>query len=129
MNKTKLDRVFSEFIRLRDADINGMVKCISCTRMIHWNEADAGHYINRKHMSTRWDEHNVNGQCRACNRFDEGNIPMYHLGLQRKYDVDTPLKLLAKKNSTVKIGQFEIDCLTKHYKQEVKKLKKNLQIK
>lgn len=33
--KAKLDKIFSEYIRLRDADNNGMVRCISCMKIDH----------------------------------------------------------------------------------------------
>ena len=63
--KAKLDKVFSEYIRKRDTH-NGVFKCISCGRILPYEQADCGHYINRKHMSTRFDEMNCNAQCRSC---------------------------------------------------------------
>ncbi len=63
--KAKLDKVFSEYIRKRDTR-NGVFKCISCGRILPYEQADCGHYINRKHMSTRFDEMNCNAQCRSC---------------------------------------------------------------
>ncbi len=61
---TKLDNVFSEFIRKRDCTPYG--RCISCGKVITYDTADCGHYINRKHMATRYDENNCNAQCRHC---------------------------------------------------------------
>ena len=122
MNKTKLDNIFSQYVRLKNADSNGIVSCISCGKPIHWKQADAGHFVNRKHMSLRFSDINVQPQCRACNRFDEGNLPGFGLGLQRKYGEDVIKRLLAVKNQTVKFGQFEIDEMTKHYKGLVKEL-------
>ena len=124
MNLDKLDRVFSEFIRLRDAYDNGLVRCICCNKFVPWRQSDAGHFINRKHLSLRFSEINVNAQCRACNRFDEGNIPAYGLNLQKIYGKDIIERLLAAKNTTVKFSQFEIDELTKGYKILVSELKK-----
>ena len=45
--KTKLDKEFSLFIRLRDAMPNGYFKCISCGQIKPFEQADNGHYINR----------------------------------------------------------------------------------
>ena len=73
----RLDTVFSTYVRLSKADDNGYCKCISCDNINHWKDMDAGHYINRKHMSTRWDVDNVSPQCHSCNRFLSGNIPEY----------------------------------------------------
>lgn len=72
--KAKLDKEFSLFIRLRDAMPNGYFRCISCGQIKPFEQADNGHYINRQHMNTRFDEMNCNAQCRHCNRFMEGNI-------------------------------------------------------
>lgn len=116
----KLDRIFSKFIRLRDCDNNGAGFCISCGKPITFNTSDCGHYINRKHMSTRFDEQNCNAQCRACNRFDEGNIQGYRKGLIEKYGEDAVELLEIKKFNTCKIGSFEINQLIKIYREKIK---------
>jgi hypothetical protein len=123
MNVTKLDTVFSIYIRLRDR-IPGTdyIRCISCGKLVHWKESDCGHYINRKFMSVRFNEQNTNAQCRYCNRFSEGNMAGYTIGLQKKYGVQIVERLLLGKNQTVKFSQFEIDELTKYYKKKVKEL-------
>lgn len=128
MNKTlikKLDTVFSEYVRLRDSDVNGYCKCISCSTRKYYKEMDAGHYINRKHMSLRYDEVNVNAQCRSCNRFDEGNIPAYGLALIHLYGKNIIERLLFKKNQVSKMSDGDGRLLLEHYKQEIKKLKSN----
>lgn len=38
--KDKLDRIFSEYIRLRDADNNGYIRCISCGKIVFWKDTD-----------------------------------------------------------------------------------------
>lgn len=63
--KAKLDRVFSEYIRKRDSK-DGYFTCISCGRILPYEQADCGHYINRIHMATRYSEVNCNAQCRKC---------------------------------------------------------------
>ena len=126
MNKStiaKLDRVFSEYIRLRDSDKNGYGKCITCGKVIHWKDGDAGHAINRAHMSTRFDEMNVHLQCRHCNRFREGEIVEYSMALVKKYGQARLDILLAKKHFQSKMGDFEANQLIEHYKNLVKALK------
>jgi len=123
MNLTKLDRIFSEYIRRRDSDENGTGRCISCGKHVQWQQADCGHYINRKHLSLRFNEINCNLQCRACNRFDEGNLPAYGIALQKKHGHDIINKLLIAKTNTVKYTQFEIDKLTEYYKEKIKSCK------
>lgn len=80
--KTKVDKVFHEYIRRRDVDNDtGYCKCISCDKPIHYDESDAGHFISRQHLSTRYDERNVYAQCRKCNRFEYGRQYEYSLKL------------------------------------------------
>lgn len=127
--KTRLDTVFSMFIRLRDAMPNGMFRCISCGRLLPFDQSDCGHYINRQHMATRFNEKNCNAQCRKCNRFDEGNIQGYRRGLIAKYGEPTILMLEAMKNQINKISDFEYRAMIDYYRKEVKRLKKEKQIK
>lgn len=122
--KAKLDRVFSLYIRLRDAMPNGYFRCISCGQIKPFEQADCGHYINRQHMSTRFDEMNCNAQCRKCNRFMEGNIQGYREGLIRKYGENRVLLLEAKRNTIRRYSEFEYDTLIKYYSVLVSKLSK-----
>lgn len=126
--KDKLDRIFSQYIRLRDADINGYIRCISCGKIVFWKEADNGHFINRKHMSLRFSETNCNAQCRSCNRFDEGNMTGYNLGMIKKYGQQAIDLLILAKNQTNKISDSEYKILISHYQQKIKEIKqqKNL---
>jgi len=119
-HKNKLDRIFSEFIRRRDADENGLIRCISCGKVVFWKDSDCGHYINRKHNSTRYDEQNCNAQCRSCNRFDEGNMSGYRRGLISKYGEKEVELLEIKKFNTCKLGNFELNTLINLYKEKLK---------
>ena len=121
--KTTLDRWFSLYIRLRDSDANGYGRCISCGKVVHYTDADCGHFINRSHMNTRYDERNCNLQCRACNRFDEGNNIGYTRGLIAKYGEKIIDELFVKKHLYRKYTGAELALLTEHYKQKVKELK------
>ncbi len=122
--KVKLDKEFSLFIRLRDAMENGFFKCISCGQIKPFAQADCGHYINRQHMSTRFDEMNCNSQCRKCNRFMEGNIQNYRKGLIAKYGEQRVAILESKQRITQKYSDFEYEQLIKYYKSLNKKLRK-----
>ena len=122
--KAKLDKEFSLFIRLRDTMPSGFFRCISCGQIKPYEQADCGHYINRQHMSTRFDETNCNAQCRKCNRFMEGNIQGYRQGLIAKYGEQRVLLLEAKKYQTRKYSVFEYRQLIKYYNALWKKLKK-----
>ncbi|MDR1346817.1 MAG: recombination protein NinG [Prevotellaceae bacterium] len=120
----KLDRIFSESVRRRDADEDGYIRCISCGKIVHWKDSDAGHYVNRRHLALRYDEKNVNAQCRACNRFDEGNMIGYHAGLIKKYGEGVIQYLEIKKHNTAKYGKFEYQTLIKYYTEKIKQQNK-----
>lgn len=124
MNLKKLDKVFSEYIRLRDADENGICTCITCGAKHHWKNMDNGHFIKRQHMSLRYNEINCNAQCRKCNWLGQGEDVKYAAALQKKYGPDIVEKLLLAKNKTVKFTQFEIDQMTKYYTEKLKEFKK-----
>jgi len=69
-----LDRCFSEYIRLSAADDQGYIICPTCLKVYHWKDMDCSHYVNRDHLSVRWDERNAIAQCQSENRFQSGNI-------------------------------------------------------
>ena len=73
----KLDKVFSRYIRLRDAMPNGYFRCISCGQIKPYGQADCGHYHSRRHMSTRLDEDNDHAAGRARNRFQADHMLGY----------------------------------------------------
>ncbi len=126
--KAKLDKEFSLFIRLRDAMPNGYFKCISCGQIKPFEQADNGHYINRQHMNTRFDEMNCNAQCRHCNRFMEGNMQNYRKGLVTKYGETKVILLESKQGIIRKYSDFEYEQLIKYYKALCKKLRKEKDI-
>ena len=117
--KAELDRVFSLFIRQRDADENGNITCISSGKIIPWKKSDCGHYINRKHMSTRYDEINCNAQSRSDNRFDEGNMSGYRQGLIKKYGLKEVEELEIRKFNTSNLGKAEMKILIGIYKNKI----------
>lgn len=118
---TKLDNVFSEFIRKRDSK-NGHFTCISCGKIKPFSHADAGHYFSRRHLSTRFDENNVHAECSYCNRFDSEHLENYRGNLIKKIGENAFNMLKVKASMTSKISDFEIDLLIKHYKERIKEL-------
>lgn len=120
--KTKLDRIFSEFIRLRDANPAGYTRCISCGKLVPWKQADCGHFVNRSHMATRFNEKNCNAQCHTCNRFDEGNNIGYTEGLIKKYGPGIITELRVLKSQISKLSEFEYKVLIKEYTLKLKQL-------
>lgn len=112
----KADDQFSLFIRQRDADENGIIRCISCGKPRHWKKADCGHYLKRQHMATRFDEVNCNSQCKPCNSFEQGNNVNYRIGLIKKYGLEVVELLEIRQNNTCHMNQFEFDLIENIYR-------------
>ena len=119
----KLDRLFSKFIRLRDSK-NEMFKCCSCGQLKPYEQADAGHFINRRWMATRWREDNVHAQCRSCNRFDEGNAVGYTMFMLDKYGKEHVEYLNSLKNAGCKYTEFELQIMIGEYQEKLKNISK-----
>lgn len=121
----KLDRVFSEYIRLRDSKPYGYkyFKCISCGAVKPYEQMDCGHFIGRTHMATRFDEKNSNGECKSCNRFSSDHIIYYQRNLVRKYGQEAVDMLIARGRGTKKWTVWELEILITHYTDEIKRMK------
>lgn len=123
-----LDKWFSKYIRLRDSDKNGICCCITCLRIFHWKEGDAGHFISRDRSATRYDERNVNAQCVPCNRFKSGLQYEHGLAIDKKYGPGTAqmLNILSKVHS--KLNDFYYKRQIEIYKKKVKEMSNKLLI-
>ena len=101
--KSTADPVFSRYIRLKAADRDGYCTCVTCGVVKRWNEGiQAGHYVGRRHWSTRFDDRNVHPQCVSCNKFNSGRIPRYTLYLMDVYN-EGILGELVEKSRLVKL--------------------------
>ena len=114
----RADRAFSLYIRTRDSQKFGgrQFQCISCGRILPIEQCDAGHYVNRQHQSLRYNEFNVNGQCRHCNRFDEGNMQGYRQGLVEKHGELAVKQLEGSKRISVKRTTGDFLLIERVYK-------------
>lgn len=61
--------LLQRLVRLKAADANGYASCCTCGKVVHFSEADGGHYIERGKLSTKLLEENIHFQCRGCNAF------------------------------------------------------------
>ncbi len=119
-----IDRIFSEYIRRRDADRNGICRCITCGRPFDWKAIDAGHFINRDRKGVRWNSKNVNAQCQSCNRFHSGEQYAHGKAIDRKYGPGTAdqLRALGQVRGT-KIDRFWLEVQIEEYKKKLKEIK------
>lgn len=119
--KKKVWKTFSEYIRQRDADWRGYVKCITCPKVKQWKEMDAGHYISRSWNSVLFNEKNVHAQCKGCNSYRSGRHDEYALALITRYGkgiLEELNKFKIPHNFTIK----ELEELHKEIKVKLKQL-------
>jgi len=112
-----LDTVFSQYIRLKDA-INEIATCVTCGKKDHWKKLQNGHFMSRRHYSTRWDENNVGVQCYGCNITNQGQQFLFakYLGLELAE------QMVLKSKQIVKFSDDDLKDMIDYYKKELDKL-------
>lgn len=121
----KLDRVFSEFIRLRDS-YNGYCTCVTCGKPGHWKTMQNGHYISRGKLNTRFSEINCHVQCVQCNEYKSGNMDEYTKFIISKYGKAMPDTLKTMGNKTADFTCEDLKEKISLYTLKVKQLKKDI---
>lgn len=111
----KLDKEFSIFIRNRYAK-NGMAECITCGTVKEVKQLQCGHFMSRKHYSTRWDEDNCQVQCYTCNVMRYGEQYKFGLYLNATFNSDKAESLLIQSKQTLKLSDFELEDMIEKYK-------------
>ena len=125
--KTKLDDIFSLYIRLREATDEGLVQCFTCGKVGHYKTGGMqnGHFQSRKHLATRFSEDgNCEVQCIKCNIFDSGQQYIFSLRLDEKYGEGRAQELQYLARTTLKISRVEYEEKISYYKSLVEKLLK-----
>lgn len=83
--KKSVWKIVSQYIRQRDADWRGNVKCCTCSTTKHWKEMHAGHYKHGNTKLSYFEEKNIHGQCNSCNTYKGGCLDLYAIFLEEKY--------------------------------------------
>jgi len=120
--------VFSKFIRLRDSNKDGFLKCFTCGNIRYWKQADCGHGAPRQHKGTKYNEKNNHGQCKHCNGFQGGMREEYKKEMDKRYGAGTWDAMIVASRQTSKAGKFEYDTMAAHYSREVERLLKEKNI-
>jgi hypothetical protein len=130
------DECFSKAIRLRDSERKGNEwygECISCSHngRVAWLDAgklrfdmgwDAGHFVKRGHLVVRFNDMNVNLQCKFhCNKMLSGNVEKQRPALMEKYGDNVPddLEKIAKETIYYKFTRDELLEIIHDAKEEV----------
>ena len=114
---TKLDNIFSQYIRLRYSK-NEISECVTCGKQDYWKKLQAGHFVSRKHYATRWDEDNVQVQCSGCNVFRYGEQYLF----SKYLGSDLSEELLIKSRKIQKFTDNELLEMIDLYTEKVNNL-------
>ena len=115
----KLDRIFSRYIRLRDADESGICTCVTCGTRAPWNEMHAGHFVKRQHKAVRFDPYNVRAQCVKCNLYGGGCQDEFGYRILKEHGGNTLERLIAAKHQVTKWTRQELEEQIERYKEAV----------
>jgi hypothetical protein len=114
---TKLDSIFSQYIRLRYSK-NEIATCVTCGKQDHWKKMQNGHFISRKHYATRFDEDNCQVQCSGCNVFRYGEQYLF----SKYLGADLSEELLMKSKKIQKFTDSELLDMIELYNEKVNNL-------
>lgn len=117
--------VFSQYIRLKDADSNGINICFTCKLPFHWKQLQNGHYVQRSDMATTFLEDNCHPQCPPCNSIHETNTEPYRKALNEE-KIGLAEYLEEQGRTVVKIPTYELKEMLIMYRNKVKILKAKL---
>ena len=109
--KEKAWKLFSEWVRRRDANEDGYVSCVTCGKVAHWQGEgmQAGHFISGRSLSILFDVRNCHTQCYACNVGRGGSYVEYFIYMENRYgrEVIDELRILKNQPRNYGIGYYE----------------------
>lgn len=119
---SKLDTIFSKYIRKRATRDDGFGVCFTCGVERHWSEVDAGHFQSRVKMSTRWDEQNVQFQCKRCNMTNGGQQYIFGKRLDEVYGEGTAEAIHRKSQQMAKFSIADLQEKIEYFKRKLDEL-------
>lgn len=123
--KNSLDSWFSKYIRIRDST-NGYGNCCTCGQVGNIKDMDCGHFMSRRHYSTRWEEKNCHLQCVSCNKYRAGEQYKMSIFIKNKYGDKVPEELHLKSRLPFKINRFYLEEQEAKFKKLVKENHNNI---
>ena len=104
--RTKCWEVMSLFTRLKFADSQGFVSCVTCGKRSHYTKMNAGHFI---HGALDYNEINVNPQDVRCNKWLHGNLIQYTTYITLKYGPEMVKILQTEAAKKIKYTEEELE--------------------
>jgi NMD protein affecting ribosome stability and mRNA decay len=120
--KAKAWKLFSEYIRRKDADEGGTVHCYTCRAPVYWKEAHAGHFVPGRKNAVLFNEDVVRPQCIRCNIFLGGYYHAYTLRMVDEVGRERVDELLSLRHKVLKLTRSDIEEIIEKYKQKLEEL-------
>lgn len=120
--KKKAWKVFSEWVRRRDADEGGTTYCVTCRTPLYWKEAHAGHFVPGRTNAVLFHPDITNPQCPVCNIWKGGNYQAYTLYMLDKYGREKVEEFLSLRRQVVKLTRADLEEIIAHYKAKIAEL-------
>ncbi len=122
--KKEAAELLQYLVRIKAADDNGYVKCVTCERVGHFKDGfQGGHYISRGNSATLLMEENVHPQCSGCNSFGmkfHNKESDYKKYMEETYGKDFVEEILATRGKPHKFNRAELEDLIKDFKEQIK---------
>ena len=118
--RRELQRVFNEYIRLRDRD----KPCVSCGCDMKGRKGDASHYYSvGAYPNLRYNEYNVHMSCVSCNQHRGGNLHEYRIRLPSRIGADAYAELQRERHGKLRLTIPELENKLAYYRKLIKTLK------
>lgn len=117
--------IHSLYVRLKNANQDGILTCFVCDTPIHYTKAHNSHYIDRIHRATKFLDENCHESCPSCNYIHNDNKEPYRQALER-WKKGTVEYLEELKHTTYKFTRNELKSLIVEYRSKVDILKSKL---
>lgn len=109
--KAKAWKLFSEYVRRKDADEGGTTRCYTCLQLAHWKELQCGHSIPGRHNAVLFDAEICRPQCQRCNIWCGGSYHMFTTRLIKENGMDWWEAKLEGSREVVKYTRSDLEDL------------------
>jgi hypothetical protein len=120
--KARCWKLFSEWIRRKDADAGGTENCYTCGKLAHWKELHAGHALPGRTNAVLFDPDIVRPQCPVCNIWKGGNYPIFTTKLIKENGMAWWESKLEGARAVVKYTRSDLEEMIVQLKQKIEGL-------
>ena len=113
------DRWFSRYIRLRDSDKEGFIRCCTCGRRFFWKESHCGHY-SKRNLAHRYNPQNCHSMCLYCNCYLKGEADKHAKHIDKLYGEGTAELLRGTEKKLRDLKRYDYLKLIEDYKKSAK---------